>query len=203
MSKKTPTLTEDIANGLNATKEQIMEVAGELFSQFGYLGVAMSKIARSLGITKAALYYHFESKSDLYIETLEQSLDEFVAELEKIIKSEKLSHRNKLKKVITAYLEIGLKKGSLIQLTIQKFQKDEQIIINSVTKVREQITSLLEPVITDLLKAKGKLKKINGLLMTKLLMGMLDSYLLQRLFKKDNQWEPAEIARQVDVALFD
>ena len=202
MPKTQNSLAKDIVDDCRATRRQIIETATELFSQFGYVGVAMSKIANSLGITKAALYYHFDSKSSLYLETLKQAFDEFIVSLEEVVQSEHLSYRQKMQKVITLYLEIGLRKGSLIQLTIQKIQKDDRVIINSIVKTRKQITYLIEPIIKEFLEAGGKIKKVNSLLMTKLLIGMLDSYLLRSLFRKDNQLTPKEIARQIDVALF-
>jgi len=195
-------LKKGIIDDCQATKRQIIETATELFSQFGYIGVAMNKIANSLGITKAALYYHFDSKSSLYLETLKQTFDEFIVSLEEVVQSDRLSYRQKMQKVIALYLEIGLRKGSLIQLTIQKIQKDDRVIINSIVKTRKQITYLIEPIIKEFLEAGGKIKKVNSLLMTGLLIGMLDSYLLRSLFRKDNQWTPKEIAHQIDVVLF-
>ncbi len=47
------------------TKQKIAETALNLFSQKGYLGTSMNDIARELGITKAALYKHYESKSKI------------------------------------------------------------------------------------------------------------------------------------------
>ena len=47
------------------TKEQIMEVSLELFSQNGFLGTSMSDIASQLKITKGALYKHYESKQKI------------------------------------------------------------------------------------------------------------------------------------------
>lgn len=44
------------------TKEKIRDRALELFAKNGYLGTSMSEIASKLGITKAALYKHYESK---------------------------------------------------------------------------------------------------------------------------------------------
>ena len=44
------------------TKELILEEALKQFSQKGFDGTSMSDIAGPLGISKAALYKHFESK---------------------------------------------------------------------------------------------------------------------------------------------
>jgi AcrR family transcriptional regulator len=47
------------------TRERILEVALALFAEKGYDATSMREIAEALGITKAALYYHFDSKADI------------------------------------------------------------------------------------------------------------------------------------------
>jgi len=53
-------------NVIHNTKQQIIKTARKLFSKYTYLGVSMSDIARKLHITKAALYYHFTGKAEIY-----------------------------------------------------------------------------------------------------------------------------------------
>ncbi len=50
------------------TRERILDVAQELFTQHGYDKTSLRDIAERLGITKAALYYYFERKDDILIE---------------------------------------------------------------------------------------------------------------------------------------
>lgn len=57
------------------TRELILEQALKQFSEKGFAGTSMSEIAKPLGITKAALYKHFESKQQIF--------DEIIAESEK------------------------------------------------------------------------------------------------------------------------
>lgn len=47
------------------TRARILEVAQELFAERGYAGTSIADIARELGTSKAALYYHFSSKEDI------------------------------------------------------------------------------------------------------------------------------------------
>ena len=49
------------------TREQILDVALELFNERGYDKTSLREIAERLGVTKAALYYHFERKEDLLL----------------------------------------------------------------------------------------------------------------------------------------
>lgn len=55
------------------TKELILEEALKQFSQKGFDGTSMSDIAGPLGISKAALYKHFESKQQIFDEIIAQS----------------------------------------------------------------------------------------------------------------------------------
>jgi AcrR family transcriptional regulator len=47
------------------TRQRILAIAADLFSRQGYTGTTIADIARELGTTTAALYYHFPSKADI------------------------------------------------------------------------------------------------------------------------------------------
>jgi AcrR family transcriptional regulator len=47
------------------TRARILAAAGALFADRGYAGTSIRDIAEHVGMTKAALYYHFESKQDV------------------------------------------------------------------------------------------------------------------------------------------
>ncbi|HEY3833170.1 MAG TPA: TetR/AcrR family transcriptional regulator [Acidimicrobiia bacterium] len=53
------------------TRAEILAVASELFIDKGYDATSLREIAERLGITKAALYYHFRSKDDILLALLE------------------------------------------------------------------------------------------------------------------------------------
>ena len=47
------------------TRERILTVAARLFSEKGFNATSIRDIANELGVTKAALYYHFTSKEEI------------------------------------------------------------------------------------------------------------------------------------------
>ena len=53
-------------------RAQITTNASSLFAEKGYEGTTMRVIARACGITEAAIYRHFENKSDLYEEVFNE-----------------------------------------------------------------------------------------------------------------------------------
>ena len=62
----TPRLSAD------ARREQILDVAIDVFGRSGYFGASMNDIADAAGVTKPVLYQHFDSKSDLYSALLDE-----------------------------------------------------------------------------------------------------------------------------------
>jgi AcrR family transcriptional regulator len=59
------------------TRQQILDVAGDLFTQRGYAGTSLADIAERLHITKAALYYHFRSKAAILDALLAEPLEAY------------------------------------------------------------------------------------------------------------------------------
>ncbi|ASU82483.1 TetR/AcrR family transcriptional regulator [Nocardiopsis gilva YIM 90087] len=64
------------------TRAEIRDVALELFAQRGFEKTSLREIAERLDITKAALYYHFPSKTDLLREVVNPLLTEVPAMLD-------------------------------------------------------------------------------------------------------------------------
>ena len=46
---------------------RILEAAGREFAAHGYEGASIQRISEQAGISKGAVYYHFEDKVDLYV----------------------------------------------------------------------------------------------------------------------------------------
>ncbi|WP_436530727.1 TetR/AcrR family transcriptional regulator [Actinoplanes sp. HUAS TT8] len=57
------------------TKAEIRKVAIELFTERGYEATSLREIAERLGITKAALYYHYSSKESIVRSIFDAHLD--------------------------------------------------------------------------------------------------------------------------------
>lgn len=62
------------ADGKSATSEQILTAATRLFAARGFEATSLQEIAEAVGVRKASLLYHFESKDDLRRAVLESLL---------------------------------------------------------------------------------------------------------------------------------
>jgi TetR/AcrR family transcriptional regulator len=77
--KEEPVQKEDKADA-------IIDVAQKRFAIFGAEKTSMREIADDLRISKAALYYYFPDKENLYKAVIEKELNEFLATLEKDVR---------------------------------------------------------------------------------------------------------------------
>jgi AcrR family transcriptional regulator len=63
------------------TRSRAQKVALELFAEQGYEKTSLREIAERLGVTKAALYYHFKSKEDI----VHSFTDDYFAEIDALL----------------------------------------------------------------------------------------------------------------------
>ncbi len=71
---------------MNDTRQRILDAALDLFIEQGYDKTSLREIAERVGVTKAALYYHFESK-DAIFRTLMQPILELQAQAMGLLQS--------------------------------------------------------------------------------------------------------------------
>jgi AcrR family transcriptional regulator len=69
-------VSRTIGSSAESTRARILEAARGLFADRGYAGTSMRDLAEALGITKAALYYHFPGKADILLALVEPLLDD-------------------------------------------------------------------------------------------------------------------------------
>lgn len=84
-------------NNPKQTVENIISVSAKLFSEKGYDKTSMQDIVDALGMSKGAIFHHFNSKEDIFnavisrqSEYAEQTINNWIDELEGLTAKEKL-----------------------------------------------------------------------------------------------------------------
>jgi AcrR family transcriptional regulator len=116
------------------TINNILSAAGSLFIERNYADVTMEEIAERCSMTKGALYYHFSSKEELYMEMMLSFLTDLRDLLNNAIDSPGDS-RTRLRYLTEAFFDLPYDQRELIQL------------------VRRDINIFNEPSRTKLIKA--------------------------------------------------
>ncbi|MCK4592100.1 TetR/AcrR family transcriptional regulator [Candidatus Parcubacteria bacterium] len=185
-----------------STKDLIIDTAEQLFAQFGYLGVSMMDIADSLGITKAALYYHFDSKEKIYLKVLDGAFKEFSETIQKVIGDENLSVEKRFRKTITTYLDFCLEKRDLAKLTMQKLSKNDDSIVDFIAELKVKIARQLEPTIKEFLIYKKQSRFVDSKIATYLLIGMLNAFILGEIVEGGKNWKSQDVLKQIERLFF-
>jgi AcrR family transcriptional regulator len=134
------------AEGQNA-RARIQEVALDLFIDEGYDKTSLREIAERLGVTKAALYYHFPTKEDIVSSMVEDRM----AGLKEVVDWAKEQPRTEetRREVIRRYA--GLLQGGRHFKIMQFFERNQTLAktLQSGDAMRSQMMEL-----TDLLSDK-------------------------------------------------
>jgi len=91
--------TENGSSKRDAVRENILTIAQEIFSKYGYKKTTLDDIANAVRKGKSSLYYYFNSKEDLFQEVVQKEADILRAELSKVL-MKNISPEEKLKDYI-------------------------------------------------------------------------------------------------------
>jgi AcrR family transcriptional regulator len=64
------------------TRQQILQTAQQLFAERGYDATSLQMIADEMGLTKAAVYYHFRAKTDILHAAMQPGIERLAALLD-------------------------------------------------------------------------------------------------------------------------
>ena len=87
------------------TKTQILNAAAQIFSIKGFHATSMQDIAGAVNLQKASIYHHVSSKQEILLELLDQALEMLTEKVSEVLKDEKDSPDEKLRRMTHAYLE--------------------------------------------------------------------------------------------------
>src|SRR5215211_1153759 len=80
-------------------RQRLLDAARDLFLARGYAAVSIGEIAAAAGVSRAAPYYHFKDKEDLFVQIFVREMDRTKAAIGEIIRSD-LSFRERLERII-------------------------------------------------------------------------------------------------------
>jgi AcrR family transcriptional regulator len=90
-----------------STRERLLAAAREVLEQGGYAGASVAAIAERAGLSAGALYRHFPSKAELFVEVFRAAAEGELAALHAAA-SQAESHAARLEAVVTGYARRAL-----------------------------------------------------------------------------------------------
>ncbi|MBA4601905.1 TetR/AcrR family transcriptional regulator [Thermoactinomyces mirandus] len=86
-------------------REEILKVAGRLFSKKGYHGTTIRDISDACGILSGSLYTHIKTKEDLLYEITDRGAECFLRSIRSIMESD-ISATEKLRQAVRAHMRV-------------------------------------------------------------------------------------------------
>jgi len=117
------------------TKELIIKKASELFADSGYLGVSMEDIAKQLSITKAALYYHFTGKEQLYSSVLDDVYSSMNKKLNAV--NTEQDSLKVLEDYIKFYIDFTLQEKTLFKVLLPRVMMENVEMKKRIISIRD------------------------------------------------------------------
>jgi TetR/AcrR family transcriptional regulator len=152
----------------------ILTAARDRFFRFGLSKVTMDEIAADLGMSKAALYYYFPTKEEIFRQVISAEQEDFVRRIESIIQK-KCVASEKLDEFFAEHLTLL---GTLLDLRILSDQAGHAIkpIMRDLFKeFSQKETALLETILKEGKKRKEfiiDLPETTALLLEHVLVGL-------------------------------
>jgi AcrR family transcriptional regulator len=157
------------------SRDQILAHAQRLFMEQGLRGISMRQIAEQVGLTKAALYYHFRDKEELFVAIVERYLNRTADLLDRAAATGQ-DCRGQLAAIVRAILTQPVEERAILRLASQELSNISpaargQFLALYHEKFIGRLTALIEDGM-----AGGELRPMNPRLATWTLLGMMYPY---------------------------
>ena len=90
---------------ITSRKEEIIDVASQLFKEKGYSAVSVRDIALAMGMKAASLYNHIESKQEILSSLILELARDFTSGMAGVLNTE-ISPLQKIEKIIELHIDI-------------------------------------------------------------------------------------------------
>jgi AcrR family transcriptional regulator len=166
-----------------AGRQCILEQAEQLFFAHGYHGVSIRDIVQACGLSNAALYYHFGSKQNLFVEVVKEYVAILVQKLQEA-GTGKGSCGERLARIAEAYAQFILDSRIEIQTLLRDLMEcDSEEIRHLIPAARGQIPSMFATVLDEGIAA-GEIRPVDTHRVSVLVLGMINSLTGRHMFDK-------------------
>ncbi|TDF96251.1 TetR/AcrR family transcriptional regulator [Paenibacillus piri] len=90
------------------SRERILEEARQLFAEYGYHTLTMRSIAKAMGYSHGALYYHFNEKAELFYALVTEDFTMLLERQKAMLARSRMGDIGQLEKLMLAFIQFGL-----------------------------------------------------------------------------------------------
>ena len=195
-------MTEPQAVETHETREKILATAARLFSEQGYESTSLSQVARQAKVSKALIFWHFDSKEKLYRNALRKTLEPYFIDVDDL---EGLGEREQIERLIDQFYDFVVENvysvRFFLSLTLRAEEQPDEVLnrVNGLYRVfSDSVADIIE---------RGQRRGVfrsdtNPARDAALIMATLAGILVQQFMSHESPREPKELIEHLKTSLF-
>jgi TetR/AcrR family transcriptional regulator len=126
-----------------SSKERIINAALDEFGQYGLAGARVDRIARKASLNKAMIYYHFNSKENLYREMIKSFFTNVTGEIKHYLKTTGTA-AELLSSIAEVYTRIFSKNHQIRSILLHELANPDSDIMENIASILTESNISLE-----------------------------------------------------------
>ena len=131
-------------------KEEILDVAEQLFAEKGFDNASTNDIINKIGIARGTLYHHFNSKEEILDAIVDRMISRSIAGARAIIKDTSIPLLDRLS---GAFLSLNINTGAGVEV-LEQIHKPQNALLHQ--KTQERLLGEVVPMIAELIEEGNK-----------------------------------------------
>lgn len=152
-----------------ATRELILQAAEIEFANRGFARARLEDIAEPVGITRAAIIYHFGDKQALYAAVLDATFTALAARIRAALEAD-APHAERVERLIGAWVDYAAERPTLARLFIREVADSQRELAPEIRQLVDPMFSLVTEGI-EKGQAEGAFRKVDPALVVSILAG--------------------------------
>ena len=167
-------------------KQQLLEIALDLFSVNGYDGTTTKAIALKAGVTEALVFHHFNSKIDLFHQVLKEYGIQRM-HVTQVLNWDALPFDELIETLLVTYLDTLWKNRSAVKLMVDASLHDP-VALNDLKSLDERPRQRLKMLLM-FGASKGEISPLNTDVSADIIAASLGGFFFKRLRAEPDNWE--------------
>src|ERR1019366_1495604 len=194
-------MTNEQSVDARETREKILESATQLFAQQGYENTSLSQVARQAKVSKALIFWHFDSKEKLYRNALRRTLEPYFINVGDL---EGLGEREQIERLIDLFYDFVHENLNSVRFFLHLTLRGENRPDESLSRVTE-LYRIFRSSLADIIesgRSRGVFRaNVNAGREAALIMAALSGILVQQ-FMTDEAPIAQELIEHLKTTLF-
>ncbi len=185
-------------------RTKILETATRLFATHGYDSTSLSHVAKAASVSKALIFWHFETKENLFKAVLSRTIEPYSLDIDDL---EGLSEPEQLRRLIDLYYEFVTENVFSVRFFLSLFLRDEDKRQDSLFGKILELYRLYQQLLTDVIargQERGTISKdVNPALHAALILSALNGILVRGFMDEPDPLASTSLVTQLKSTLVD